>query len=233
MISRIDWLDLPQVKFDGATIEISEVVKNLGVLMDRHLSWGPQLAAVSRKTFAAGASLKRLRNFLPHSTKIALAQSLLHPILDYADASYLDLTEDQLNKLERLQNFSIRFVFGLRKYDHVSEYRNRLKWLPIRLRRNVHILSLLYNILFTSSTPAYLKERFQFLHLSHPLSLRSSETFQLKTPAHTSKFYSSSFTLQAAKLWNSLPVSIRHSKSLHIFKSMVTQHYLSSLCRSS
>lgn len=233
MLSQIDWSDLPQVTFDSTALEISEVVKNLGVLIDRHLSWGPQLAAISRKTFAAAASLRRLRNFLPTSTKIALAQSLLHPILDYADASFLDLTEDQLNKLERLQNLSIRFIFGLRKFDHISEYRNRLKWLPIRLRRNAHILSLLYNILFLSSSPAYLKERFEFLCLSNSRSLRSSETLMLKTPVHSSKFYGSSFTLQATKLWNALPVTIRHAKSLPIFKSMVNEYYLASLSSTS
>ena len=70
----------------------------------------------------------------------------LHSILDYADASYLNVTQEQLNKFERLQNFCIRFIFGLRKYDHVSEFCKKLKWLPIRFRRNTHILSLLYSV---------------------------------------------------------------------------------------
>ncbi|CAG9137835.1 unnamed protein product [Plutella xylostella] len=65
-------------------------------------------------------------------TKLSLATSLLLPILDYADVCYLDVTEALLNKLERLQNTCIRFIFGLRKYDHVSSYRAKLKWLPIR-----------------------------------------------------------------------------------------------------
>lgn len=112
MISKIDWFRLPQVLFDGVPISISNTVKNLGIYIDRQLSWEPQIAEVSRKVFASAASLRRLRNFLPTTTKTALVQSLLLPILDYADACYLDLTEEQLNKLERLQNFCIRFIFG-------------------------------------------------------------------------------------------------------------------------
>lgn len=229
MLARVDFPGLPNIIFDGTIVPYSSQVKNLGIILDSCFSWGPQLTAVSRKVFASGASLRRLRNFLPTATKVTLAQSLLHPILDYADSCYLDLTEDQLNKLERLQNYCIRFIFGLRKYDHVSQFRNKLKWLPIRLRRNIHILTLLYNILFNPLTPIYLKERFQFMHSSHQLNLRSSETLQLKIPVHTTTFYDRSFSVQAARLWNALPVSARQAQTLSSFKNKVRLFYLSQL----
>ena len=228
LISKIDWTSLPQVEFDGAKVDISETVKNLGIIIDRELSWRPHLTNLSRRLFASSASLRRLKNFLPTATKVMLAQSLLLPILDYADASYVDLTQEQLNKLERLQNVCIRFIFGLRKFDHVSEYRKKLKWLPIRLRRNVHLLSLLYNVLFDPRTPPYLKERFDFLHLSHSRYLRSSNNLSLMTPVHTSSFVDNSFTVQAVRLWNSLPLNIRQAKSVSSFKVMVTNHFRSS-----
>ncbi|CAG9137682.1 unnamed protein product [Plutella xylostella] len=53
-------------------------------------------------------------------------ETVLLPILDYADTCYSDITEEQLNKLERLQNFCMRFIFGLRKYYHISEYLTKL-----------------------------------------------------------------------------------------------------------
>ena len=197
------------------------------MIIDQSLSWGLQLQETSRKVFAAAGSLRRLRNFLPTATKIALSQSLLLPILDYADVSYLDLTEEQLDKLERLQNFCIRFIFGLRKYDHISEFRNRLKWLPIRLRRNTHILSLLYNVLFNPTTPLYLKERFKFLHDTHAKFLRSSEDLRLEMPIHSTTHYDKSFTVQAVRLWNALPIPIRKAQSIGCFKRMLKTHYLS------
>ncbi|KAJ8711529.1 hypothetical protein PYW07_014674 [Mythimna separata] len=227
MVSRIDWTTLPQISFDNSIIPFSDKVKNLGIFIDKNFSWTAQLQEVSRKLYASAASLRRLRNFLPTATKIALAQSLLLPILDYADASYLDLTQEQLDKLERLQNFCIRFIFGLRKYDRVSDFRVKLKWLPIRLRRNAHILSLLYNVLFSPFTPLYLKKRFEFLCNSHSKLLRSSENLRLKMPIHTTTFFDKSFTVQAARLWNDLPVTIKRAQSLPVFKKLVRDHYLS------
>ena len=169
MLSKVDWTNMPNLLFDGRLIPISDKVKNLEVILDSELSWRPHITELSRRLFLSSKSLWRLKNFLPIATKVKLAESLLLPILDYADASYLDLTQEQLNKLERLQNFCIRFIFGLRKYDHVSEFRKKLKWLPIRFRRNTHILSLLYSILFIPTTPQYLKERFEFISCSHNL----------------------------------------------------------------
>ena len=96
-------------------------------------------------------------------TKISLAHALLLPILDYADLCYLNLSQQLLNKFERLQNLIIIFIFGLRKYDHVSQYRSQLKWLSIEYRRNLHVPILLFAILCKPVTPSYLKERFKFL----------------------------------------------------------------------
>lgn len=224
-LTKIDSCTLPSVLFMGTPIPFCDVVKNLGVFFDRTLSWSRHVGEVSRKIFASMKSLKRLRNFLPIRTKVQLAQSLLHPILDYADACYLDANEVLLNKLERIQNMCIRFIFGLRKYDHVSEYRARLRWLPIRLRRNLHLLSLLFNILHNPCTPPYLKNRFSFRSSVHGRIPRPCTYNLLVCPIHTTEFYSNSFTVQAVRLWNSLPPSIRQAQSLPAFKNLLRRHY--------
>ncbi|CAH2241677.1 jg26977 [Pararge aegeria aegeria] len=221
---RVDWQNLPPVVYNGVTIPYCDTVKDLGLHLDKQLSWSVHVNVLSRRLFATIRSLRRLRSVLPIPTKVMLAHSLILSILDYADASYINLTEDQLNKLERLQNLAIRFIFGLRKYDHVSEFRLKLKWLPIRRRRDLHVLSLLYCVLFNPKTPSYLKEKFNFLGVQS--DIRSCRTLTLSMPFHKTKFYKHSFIVQATELWNALPISIRQSRSLDIFKNAVKAHYL-------
>ncbi|CAG9134240.1 unnamed protein product [Plutella xylostella] len=84
-----------KLTYDGTEIHFVNAVKNLGVIMDSTLSWLPQVEAVSKKMFASFHSLKRMQFFLPHHTKITLAQSLLLPILDYADSIVLNLSGSQ------------------------------------------------------------------------------------------------------------------------------------------
>lgn len=181
---------------------------------------------MGRRIFVGFHSLlRRLKNFLPIKTKVTLARSLLTPILDYADVSYLDLNENLLDKLDRLLNLCIRFIFGLRKYDHISEYRARLNWLDIRRRRNAHTLSLLFSTLNNPCAPLYLRERFDFL-CSHGVQLRSADTLVLAIPSHTSSSYTRSFTVNAARMWNSLPIDLRMSPSPFVFKKRLETHLL-------
>lgn len=42
----------------------------------------------------------------------------------------------------------------------------------------------------------------------HSFSDRSSENLSLKIPAHQSSFYGNSFTVQAVRLWNAVPLFI-------------------------
>lgn len=130
---------LPPVIFDGISLPYCASLKNLGLHIKSNLSWELQVSEISRKIHASMHGLKRLQNFLPYSTKVTLVNSLLLPIIDYADVCYPDLTEELLDRLERLLNLCIRYIFGLRKYDHVTEFRNKLKWLNIRHRRCAHI----------------------------------------------------------------------------------------------
>lgn len=226
MLNCIQAQGLPRVCYDGVDIDYSSCAKNLGVMFDNKLSWVNHVNDVSRKLHYSFHSLKRLQWFLPFKTKVMLAQSLLLPLLDYADVCYLDATEVLLNKLERLQNLCIRFIYGLRKYDHVSSYRSQLKWLPIRRRRDLHVVSTLYSILNNPSAPQYLRERFVYM-VPRGKPCRESKSLLLWTPSHTSSSYGDSFTVHSVRLWNLLPHSIRASTSVEVFRKKVKEHYLS------
>jgi hypothetical protein len=222
--SRIDFAQLPLVIFDGVYLTYAKSVKNLGLIFDHCFSWRPQIEALRKKIFAAYRSLNRFRNFLPVSTKVNLAQSLLLSIIDYADVCYPDQSEGLLDKLEHLQNIAIRIIYNLRKFDHVSEYRAKLNWLPIRQRRDLHILKLLYHTLFYPNSPLYLRNCFSFHHSSLIRTLRSSSTFALDSPLHSSDFFSYSFCVHAVRLWNSIPDSIRRARSLESFGARTRCH---------
>ncbi|CAH2211320.1 jg25848 [Pararge aegeria aegeria] len=225
--SRVTFNDLPPISYNGIPIVYSCTSKNLGLIIDSNLTWSAHINQVSKRMHYVVHSLRRLQNFLPLHTKIMLAQSLLLPILDYADVCYLDATEELLDKLERLQNLCIRFIFGLRKFDHVSDFRRQLKWLPIRFRRNVHILTVLYNILYNSSSPEYLCERIKLcLPPTRPLRSCVSKN-PLDVPSYNTIFFQKSFSVHATHLWNLLPEHIRHCRSVHSFKHNVKEHYLS------
>lgn len=231
-LSKLKLSIYPPLHYNNCIIPFTQTVKNLGILVDSNLNWTAQVKEVSRKFFASLHSILRFKYFLPINTKISLVNSLLLPILDYADVCYLNITEEHLNKLDRLLNAGIRFIYGLRKYDHVSVYRKKLKWLPIRERRNYRILGLLYSILFDRYSPEYLTKEFNFVADSHALNLRSTNSLRLLMPVHKTNFVDNSFGVTAVRLWNQLPLNIKKAPSKHAFKLSLRKHYLNKLYNS-
>ena len=226
LLSRLSLVDLPQINVNGTSVTFSSTVKDLGLLIDQNLTWRPQVNEISRKLYSRSIhSLKRLQNFISLQTKVYLCQTLLLPILDYGDVCYPDLNEDLLTKLERLQNLCIRYIFGLRKFYDVSEFRSRLNWVGIRDRRNIHALTLLFNIIHNPNSPSYITSRFTFLS-SHKMQLRSQNDSILMIPKHSSSFYGQSFTVTATRMWNELYREIRNSPSANVFKNCLKINHL-------
>ncbi|KAJ4447864.1 hypothetical protein ANN_09873, partial [Periplaneta americana] len=74
-------------------------------------------------------------------------------------------------------------------------------------------------ILFTS-TPKYLKTRFEYL------TLRNQHQALLFIPRHRTSFYSSSFTVSVCRLWNSLPRHVRDCRTVNQFKLRIKNYTL-------
>ncbi|KAJ4434212.1 hypothetical protein ANN_22760 [Periplaneta americana] len=68
-------------------------------------------------------------------------------------------------------------------------------------------------IIMHTSTPNYLLPRFQFL-----TTLRNRHQALLSIPHHRTSLYSSSYTVEIRRLWNSLPNDVRNCRTLSQFK---------------
>ena len=91
---------------------------------------------------------------------------------DYCNILLTDLAENLSDKLQRVHNMCIRYVFNILRYEHISSSFEDLSWLRLNDRRTLHSLILLFQILRTSS-PNYLASRLHFLSSNHDLSTRS------------------------------------------------------------
>jgi hypothetical protein len=53
---------------------------------------------------------------------------------------------------------NIRYIFSLRMYDHISEYRLQLQCTTMGERRDLHTFCLLFKILYDPLSPNYLRD---------------------------------------------------------------------------
>jgi len=114
------------------------------------------------------------------------------------------------------------------RHCHITPILKQLHWLPVRQRITFKILIITYRA-FYGLAPPYICEL--IVHLSSSRSLRSNDKSLLVIPKTKLKSYGDrAFNFAAAKEWNSLPLSIRNSNSLAIFKTslktfLFNQHF--------
>ncbi|XP_043474317.1 uncharacterized protein LOC122506287 [Leptopilina heterotoma] len=114
---------LPPLIAGGIPIAFTDTVKDLGITLDRSLTWKEHVLGISRKTYIILQQLNRNRESIPTSTRSLLVKTLILPIFDYCCVVYDDITKELNYKLERSLNACIRFIYGLPKFEHITAYR--------------------------------------------------------------------------------------------------------------
>ena len=136
--------------------------------------------------------------------------------LDNGNALLNGISDQQLKKLQLIQNSAARVLTNTRKYDHITPVLKELHWLPVRERIKYKTLLLTWKGL-NNMAPSYITDLLS--PYTPTRSLRSSDKFLLTVPRTKSSIGDRAFSAVAPKLWNSLPADLRQSTSLHHFKT--------------
>ena len=126
------------------------------------------------------------------------------------------MPKKQLLRLQRVQNTAARTITQTRRSDHVTPIFRELHWLPVEMRIDHKILSLVYSCM-NGKAPNSLQELIpRYLPVRH---LRSSTQCLLHISSvdqgniKKKDFGVRAFSSAAPKLWNSLPVTLRQHNS--------------------
>ena len=136
-----------------------------------------------------------------------------------------------LPKYQRLQavlNCVARLVSCKPRYASATPVLRELHWLPVESRIIFKILLLVYKSL-NNLAPAYINSLLKNCKPSR--NLRSVDQGVLTIPRSNQRTYGDrAFSVAAPKLWNALPLDIRNSGSITLFKcklkTFFKKHYL-------
>ena len=139
------------------------------MVLDSKLSWKEHTAQLSRRIHSLMYRLYHYRKSTNLRLRKHLIQMLLFPIIDYCCLVYCDLSAVLDIKLQRLVNCGIRYIFGVRRCDHISPYRREFGWLTTAARRKYFAVNLLRRI-FNTAIPSYLLALFNFRVATRPVT---------------------------------------------------------------
>ena len=132
------------------------------------------------------------------------------------------VTKKQIDRLQSTLNASAKIIHGGSRRDHVTPLlRDKLHWLKFEQRITYKLCLLVYKALH-GQAPSYISKLIiPVSRNQHTRRLRSADTLQLVNPGSRRKFGDRGFSVAAPSAWNSLPVSVRLSSTLTVFKSQL------------
>ena len=122
--------------YKDSTTEIkpSSSVKLLGVTLTTKMDFNE---FVTKKIQVCNMHLRNLRNVkeaIPHKIKLQLVTQFIFTTLDYCNILLINAPKFVTKRLQVTMNNAVRFVFRLKRREHISEFLFKLHILPINFQ---------------------------------------------------------------------------------------------------
>jgi len=128
----------------SSSVQVVDSARDLGVVIDNHLTMVDHVTAVSRIPRCLLLSAATIRLITVDAAK-TLVQSFITCHLDYCNALFSGITDSLFRRLLSVQNAAARLVTGTRRRDHITPVLRQLHWLPVRQRVDFKLALLVYN----------------------------------------------------------------------------------------
>lgn len=190
------------VTIDNSQIVNLDVAKSLGVILDSEIRFASHINKVLQKAYANIKLIYANRHSIPQRTKIMLCESLVLSLFNYSDMLYgPSLNYLYKQKIQKVQNFCLRLIYGIRRGQRISHKLKDVGWLNMYNRRLLHAANL-YHKIVTFKSPPYLYKKIKFRTDVHTLNIRFKGA--LTPPIHRLELFKRSYSYQICKVYNAI-----------------------------
>ena len=149
------------------------------------------------------------------------ANALMLPHFDYLDIIWSKTSKNKLSELDIIYKKVAKIALDVTVREASIEVYKNMNWLPLHLRRQLHLSTYMYRIL-NETCPKHFIGKFTYISGGS----RDGENCNLytqKSRSHKEFFY------LGTKAWNILPQSLRVSVAVKNFSSTYKQLLLSTM----
>lgn len=196
-------------KLGDHDIPTVEKLKSLGFTLNSRLQFDDHVETVCIKVFNCLRRLYSVNQYTPLSLRKKLFMSLIMPHFLYGCEIYSGTSALSHRKLQLCFNACVRYVYARGRFDHISDIRDSLLGCPLDVFFNFRLALTMFKLIHTGM-PGYL---FRFLNFSV-----SNRTRHLLIPVHSTMHMQRSFIVRSARIWNTIPLDIRESNSISLFR---------------
>ena len=214
-----------QINYDNNKIVPSVSVKNLGIYIDRFMTFEVHVEEVRKKVMGILIFLNRIKDSIPPTTRTQVVETLALSIVNYCLKIWGTANRAQLQKVQMLQNFAARIAVGnVRKYEHITPHINKLKWLKTSNKCIFDTCIYIFKLL-NHQLPAWL---LSLPRVREMIFRNTRQRNNLFVPPTRTMAGEREMGVRGPKLWNSLPDSVKNSTSIYSFKRSLKTYLLAS-----
>lgn len=207
-----------KVKVNNTEILPTNSARNLGLILDTKLRFTDHINNCTRQAYGKLKILYGHRQVLNRDIKIILSEALILSQFNFCDSLYdpcLDAVTTR--KIQVCQNSCLRFIYGIKRRQHITHKIKETGWLNMQDRRYLHSAVLFHRIISTH-TPSYLHNKINYRTDVHNLNLRNKG--QISPPLLHTELCKRSFSYHIYKLYNELPLPLKTLPILEFKKQL-------------
>ena len=216
------------LKLGELSIQRSTSIKNLGVTFDDSLTMHSQINTICKSVNFLIRNIWRIRRFITTEACHHIVRGLVLSRLDYANSLLFGAREADLTRLQRLQNKAARLVLSCGDVTSPPLTCSGSYTGSLLNKESFYKLMLYIYKALNDMAPCYISAKV-YLQNTDPAEYRqrlrsSSDQTRLIVSRSFKRAGDMSFIIAAARLWNDLPVYLRESQSLPMFKRQLKTH---------
>ena len=171
--------------------------------------------------------LKKIKRYLPIKERLLYYNALIKPVLMYGSMVWNICDAKELHCLLRLQKRAARVILGVDSYSRSVINFSKLGWLPFFDEIKLNKCTMIFKSL-KGDVPIYIRDLLKTNSSVHNRSTRHGN-LNLVCPKYLrNNDGGKAFSVDAVKLWNSLPHNIKNKPSIKLFKTAVKKYFISS-----
>ena len=164
------------ISFMGRTLTPVDSARDLGVIIDSHLTYDSHSSCLSKIVH-----INRVKKSFVKDILMLIISSLVFSKMFYCSSVWSNTSNNNIKKLQLIQNFVCRIITGSQKYDHVTPLLQQLNWLSanemLQFRDSVMAYKCTNNL-----APEYLCIKFKKRSSVHDRATRNNMYSKLHIP---------------------------------------------------
>jgi hypothetical protein len=204
---------------DGKHLKKTEQEKDLGVVVDSHLTFENHMIEKVNKANRIMGVIRRSYTYLDEKCFLLLYKALVRPHLEYCNQIWRPHLQKHINMIENVQRRATRLIPGFKDLTYEERLR-KLKLPSLAYRRMRGDIIEMYKL----ATHKYDRRITEGL-LHHIERNSRGHQLKLRKDRPSSTLQANSFLHRTVNNWNKLPQSVVEAESVKAFERRLDKHW--------